>query len=98
MRIARFSRGGVVSYGLVLTSDGATKEPGVVTGGSDSDGASDEACATGHEDDQLVVAQLAGHPFGGKKEDINLTGVSFALADVRLLAPMLPSKVVCIGR
>jgi 2-keto-4-pentenoate hydratase/2-oxohepta-3-ene-1,7-dioic acid hydratase in catechol pathway len=48
--------------------------------------------------DQLMVAQLAGHPFGGRAEDIKLTGIRFPLADVRLLAPILPSKVVCIGR
>jgi 2-keto-4-pentenoate hydratase/2-oxohepta-3-ene-1,7-dioic acid hydratase in catechol pathway len=98
MRIARFSRDGVVSYGLVLRSGRAAQEPGAVTGGPDSGGAADEACPTGPERDQLVVAQLGGHPFGGKKEDINLTGASFALADVHLLAPMLPSKVVCVGR
>jgi 2-keto-4-pentenoate hydratase/2-oxohepta-3-ene-1,7-dioic acid hydratase in catechol pathway len=53
---------------------------------------------TGDEDDQPAVAQLAGHPFGGTKEDLELTGTAFALSDVRLLAPVLPSKVVCIGQ
>jgi 2-keto-4-pentenoate hydratase/2-oxohepta-3-ene-1,7-dioic acid hydratase in catechol pathway len=48
--------------------------------------------------DQLMVAQLAGHPFGGRAEDIKLTGIRFPLADVRLLAPILPSKVICTGR
>jgi 2-keto-4-pentenoate hydratase/2-oxohepta-3-ene-1,7-dioic acid hydratase in catechol pathway len=52
----------------------------------------------GADDGQLVVAELSGHPFGGKKDDITLSGTSFALADVRLLAPMLPSKVVCVGK
>ena len=52
----------------------------------------------GHEGDQLTVAQLAGHPFGGKEEDIKLTGLSLPLADVRLLAPILPTKVICIGK
>jgi 2-keto-4-pentenoate hydratase/2-oxohepta-3-ene-1,7-dioic acid hydratase in catechol pathway len=46
--------------------------------------------------DQPMVAQLAGHPFGGRAEDIKLTGIRFPLADVRLLAPILPSKVICI--
>src|SRR5215472_11227505 len=45
-----------------------------------------------------AVAQLAGHPFGGSGEDIELTGARFDLSDVRLLAPILPSKVICIGR
>jgi 2-keto-4-pentenoate hydratase/2-oxohepta-3-ene-1,7-dioic acid hydratase in catechol pathway len=47
---------------------------------------------------QLVLAQLAGHPFGGRAEDLNLTGLRFPLAEVRLLAPILPSKVICIGK
>jgi 2-keto-4-pentenoate hydratase/2-oxohepta-3-ene-1,7-dioic acid hydratase in catechol pathway len=48
--------------------------------------------------DQAVVSQLAGHPFGGAQPDVTLTGDRFALADVRLLAPILPSKIVCVGR
>ena len=48
--------------------------------------------------DQLTVAQLAGHPFGGRKEDIELTGSTFPLTQVSLLAPILPSKVICIGK
>jgi 2-keto-4-pentenoate hydratase/2-oxohepta-3-ene-1,7-dioic acid hydratase in catechol pathway len=47
---------------------------------------------------QLVVAQLAGHPFGGTADDIKLTGTRFPLDEVRLLAPILPSKVVCVGQ
>ncbi|HXP19103.1 MAG TPA: fumarylacetoacetate hydrolase family protein [Streptosporangiaceae bacterium] len=46
----------------------------------------------------MIIAQLAGHPFGGKEEDIKLTGARFAVGDVRLLAPILPSKVIGIGR
>ena len=53
---------------------------------------------TGYEGNQLMIAQLAGHPFGGREEDIKLTGLRFALPDVRLLAPILPSKVICIGK
>jgi len=41
-----------------------------------------------------TVAQIEGHPFG----EITLTGQRWALADVRLLSPILPSKVVCVGR
>jgi 2-keto-4-pentenoate hydratase/2-oxohepta-3-ene-1,7-dioic acid hydratase in catechol pathway len=44
-----------------------------------------------------VVAELAGHPFGGGKDGTRLTGASYPLADVRLLAPVLPSKVIGFG-
>jgi 2-keto-4-pentenoate hydratase/2-oxohepta-3-ene-1,7-dioic acid hydratase in catechol pathway len=47
---------------------------------------------------QPVVAQFAGHPFGGTADDIKLTGTRFGLDEIRLLAPILPSKVVCIGQ
>ncbi|RAY12385.1 2-hydroxyhepta-2,4-diene-1,7-dioate isomerase [Actinomadura craniellae] len=40
------------------------------------------------------VAAIAAHPFG----ELVPTGQRFALADVRLLAPILPSKVVAIGK
>ncbi|MQA33879.1 fumarylacetoacetate hydrolase family protein [Modestobacter roseus] len=40
------------------------------------------------------VAQIDGHPFG----QISFTGQRFAAADVRLLSPILPSKVVGIGK
>src|SRR5579859_3407368 len=79
MRIARFSHGGDVSYGLVLAAGAA--------------GAESPA-----EADGPAIAQLAGHPFGGRAEDIKLTGLRFPLDDVRLLAPILPSKVICIGK
>jgi 2-keto-4-pentenoate hydratase/2-oxohepta-3-ene-1,7-dioic acid hydratase in catechol pathway len=46
------------------------------------------------EGDGQVVSQIDGHPFG----DIKLTGQRWALADVRLFSPILPSKVVCVGR
>jgi 2-keto-4-pentenoate hydratase/2-oxohepta-3-ene-1,7-dioic acid hydratase in catechol pathway len=42
----------------------------------------------------LTVAQIDGHPFG----ELRFTGQRWALADVRLLSPILPSKVVCVGR
>ena len=44
--------------------------------------------------DALTVAGIAEHPFG----PIAFTGQRWALPDVRLLSPILPSKVVCIGR
>src|SRR5258708_22597693 len=39
-----------------------------------------------------------GHPFGIGAESVRLTGSRSPLADVRLLAPVLPSKVVAIGQ
>ncbi|WP_205327913.1 fumarylacetoacetate hydrolase family protein [Glycomyces sp. YM15] len=41
-----------------------------------------------------TAAEIEGHPFA----QIKLTGQRWALEDVRLLAPILPSKVVCVGR
>src|ERR1700722_3610030 len=46
---------------------------------------------------ELQVAELAGHPFG-VADSIRFTGQRYPLAEVRLLAPVLPSKVVAIGR
>src|SRR5215213_11752717 len=40
------------------------------------------------------VAQIEGHPFG----QISFTGQRYAAADVRLLSPILPSKVVGVGK
>ncbi len=40
------------------------------------------------------IAQIASHPFG----DLVFTGVRHPRSQVRLLAPVLPSKVVAIGR
>jgi len=42
----------------------------------------------------LTVAEIEGHPFG----QLRFSGQRWALADVRLLSPILPSKVVCVGR
>lgn len=44
--------------------------------------------------DQLVAAEIAEHPFGQPE----FTGRRWPLPDVRLLAPILPTKVVCVGR
>jgi 2-keto-4-pentenoate hydratase/2-oxohepta-3-ene-1,7-dioic acid hydratase in catechol pathway len=41
-----------------------------------------------------VIAEMAGHPFGGGSDGIRLTGTTYPLTDVRLLAPVLPSKVI----
>jgi 2-keto-4-pentenoate hydratase/2-oxohepta-3-ene-1,7-dioic acid hydratase in catechol pathway len=44
--------------------------------------------------DGPVVREIRDHPFG----DPDFTGRTWDLADVRLLAPILPSKVVAVGR
>jgi 2-keto-4-pentenoate hydratase/2-oxohepta-3-ene-1,7-dioic acid hydratase in catechol pathway len=41
-----------------------------------------------------TIAEIDGLPFG----QIRFTSQRWALADVRLLSPILPSKVVCVGR
>ncbi len=41
-----------------------------------------------------TVVAIDGHPFG----EIKRTDQRWAVADVRLLSPILPSKVVCVGR
>jgi 2-keto-4-pentenoate hydratase/2-oxohepta-3-ene-1,7-dioic acid hydratase in catechol pathway len=46
----------------------------------------------------LTVAELYGHPFGTDAGSVRFTGQRYPLAEVRLLAPVLPSKVVAIGR
>jgi 2-keto-4-pentenoate hydratase/2-oxohepta-3-ene-1,7-dioic acid hydratase in catechol pathway len=61
LRIARFSLGDEVDFGVV---DG------------------DE------------VAPITGHPFG----PFTFTGYRYPLADVKLLAPVIPSKVVAVGK
>ncbi|MEY9213590.1 fumarylacetoacetate hydrolase family protein [Thermobifida halotolerans] len=67
MRIARFSAGDEVGFGLVDTDDGGNR----------------------------FVSRLKGHPLLGQ---IQLTGERAKLEDVRLLSPVLPTKVVCIGK
>jgi 2-keto-4-pentenoate hydratase/2-oxohepta-3-ene-1,7-dioic acid hydratase in catechol pathway len=44
---------------------------------------------------QRYLARLSGHPLLG---EVKLTGERARLEDVRLLSPVLPSKVVCIGK
>ena len=53
-----------------------------------------ETTADRGSDPELVVAPLLGHPFGV----LQPAGPPVPLADVRLLAPVLPSKVVAIGK
>jgi 2-keto-4-pentenoate hydratase/2-oxohepta-3-ene-1,7-dioic acid hydratase in catechol pathway len=46
------------------------------------------------DDPEALVKEIAEHPFGSP----TFTGRQWPLADVRLLAPILASKVVCIGK
>jgi 2-keto-4-pentenoate hydratase/2-oxohepta-3-ene-1,7-dioic acid hydratase in catechol pathway len=45
-----------------------------------------------------LIAELAGHPFGPGQDRLRLTGRTHRLADVRLVAPVLPSKVIGVGK
>lgn len=67
MRIARFSSGEDVGFGLIDAEEGG----------------------------QEYVSRMSGHPLLG---NVQLTGERAKLEDVRLLSPVLPSKVVCIGK
>ena len=83
MRIARFAKGGEVAYGVV--------------GEAQADGAGAARPGTGAQR-LRVIAELRGHPFSPGKGGVQFTGATFPLDDVRLLAPVLPSKVVAVGR
>jgi 2-keto-4-pentenoate hydratase/2-oxohepta-3-ene-1,7-dioic acid hydratase in catechol pathway len=50
--------------------------------------------AAGAPAESLTVAAIADHPFG----PIAFTGDRWALPDVRLLPPILPSKIVAVGK
>ncbi|ACU95959.1 fumarylacetoacetate hydrolase family protein [Saccharomonospora viridis] len=50
--------------------------------------------AEGDNDDAAQVLEIADHPFGKP----NYTGRRWPLSDVRLLAPILPTKVIAVGR
>jgi 2-keto-4-pentenoate hydratase/2-oxohepta-3-ene-1,7-dioic acid hydratase in catechol pathway len=82
VRIARFAKGGEVAYGVV--------------GEAQADGAGAARPGTGAAG-LSVVAELRGHPFSPGKGGVQFTGATFPLDDVRLLAPVLPSKVVAVG-
>jgi 2-keto-4-pentenoate hydratase/2-oxohepta-3-ene-1,7-dioic acid hydratase in catechol pathway len=85
MRIARFAFGGEVRYGVVDRDQNGVQSGGVQGGAASSTG------------EELQVAELAGHPFGAA-DAIRFTGARYPVADVRLLAPVLASKVVAIGK
>ncbi|MDA0563092.1 fumarylacetoacetate hydrolase family protein [Streptomonospora sp. S1-112] len=50
---------------------------------------------TDQDSGQDYVSRISGHPLMG---DFQLTGERAKVEDVRLLSPVLPSKVVCIGK
>ena len=82
MRIARFAKGGEVAYGVVGEAQ------------ADGAGAARPEPRTGG---LSVIAELRGHPFSPGKGGVQFTGATFPLDDVRLLAPVLLSKVVAVG-
>jgi 2-keto-4-pentenoate hydratase/2-oxohepta-3-ene-1,7-dioic acid hydratase in catechol pathway len=88
MRIARFAVGDEVAYGVVVDD---TAGDGNGTGRAQSSRAGDR-------DAGLSVAEIAGHPFAPGPEGPKLTGSRYPIEDIRLLAPVLPSKIVAIGR
>jgi 2-keto-4-pentenoate hydratase/2-oxohepta-3-ene-1,7-dioic acid hydratase in catechol pathway len=45
-----------------------------------------------------TIVELYGHPFGVDPAGVRLTGQRYPLAEVRVLAPVLPSKVVAVGK
>jgi 2-keto-4-pentenoate hydratase/2-oxohepta-3-ene-1,7-dioic acid hydratase in catechol pathway len=51
------------------------------------------ALETGPDGEELAL-EIADHPFG----PVNFTGRRWPLPDVRLLAPILPTKIIGIGR
>ncbi|CNE08189.1 2-hydroxyhepta-2%2C4-diene-1%2C7-dioate isomerase [Mycobacterium tuberculosis] len=44
--------------------------------------------------EENTIAAIAAHPFG----ELTFTGQRLPLADVRLIAPILPSKIIAIGK
>ena len=52
----------------------------------------------GESGEPQTVGELYGHPFGIDPAGVRLTGNRYPLAEVRLLAPVLPSKVVAVGK
>ena len=49
---------------------------------------------SGADGAEAEVAEIVGHPFGG----VTFSGVRHLLSSIKLLAPVLPSKVVAIGK
>jgi 2-keto-4-pentenoate hydratase/2-oxohepta-3-ene-1,7-dioic acid hydratase in catechol pathway len=82
VRIARFAAGNQVGYGIVEDAQ--------------PDGA--RGAEAQRAEDRLVVSELNGHPFGMNAGSVGLSGSRYPLPDVRLLAPVLPTKIVAIGQ
>ena len=99
MRIARFAVSDEVKFGIVegdVDGDNPRKES---ANGETAPAAGNGAGQSlGGELGELAIAEIAGHPFGPGAGEVRLTGATYPLAEVRLLAPVLPSKVVAIGR
>lgn len=85
MRIARFAKGDGVAYGVV---EGEAGQPQSSAGGTPPRSVPET----------LMIAELYGHPFGVDPAGVQFTGHRYPLAEVRLLAPVLPSKVVAVGK
>jgi 2-keto-4-pentenoate hydratase/2-oxohepta-3-ene-1,7-dioic acid hydratase in catechol pathway len=105
MRIARFAVNDEVKYGIVdggiasgTTPRGDAVSRATVSGDTVPEAGNGAGQILSRDAGDLTIAELAGHPFGPNAGEAKLTGVTFPLADVRLLAPVLPSKVVAIGR
>jgi len=64
-----------------------------VVGETQADGA-----AGAGQPGQAVIAELSGHPLGVGMGSVRFTGATYPLDDVRLLVPVLPSKVIAVGR
>jgi 2-keto-4-pentenoate hydratase/2-oxohepta-3-ene-1,7-dioic acid hydratase in catechol pathway len=84
LRIARFARGEDAAYGVV--------------GEAQADGATAPALAGAGQPGQTVIAELSGHPLGVGMGSVRFTGATYPLDDVRLLGPVLPSKVIAVGQ
>lgn len=52
------------------------------------------ASIEGDQDADATVHEIAEHPFGTP----NYTGRSWSFGDVRLIAPILPSKIIAVGK
>jgi 2-keto-4-pentenoate hydratase/2-oxohepta-3-ene-1,7-dioic acid hydratase in catechol pathway len=74
------------------------KGDGVAYGVVEGEPQSGQPGAGGAADLGLTIAELYGHPFGIDPGGVRLTGNRYPLAEVRLLAPVLPSKVVAVDR
>ncbi len=87
MRIARFAVGDEVRYGVVDADSVLAAPAGDGNGPEDGDGPT-----------ELMLAEIAGHPLVPGPDGVRLAGPRYPVPDVRLLAPVLPTKVVAIGR